>query len=82
MEPATVRAWPSCSHLGASLRSTLGSRWVQSLFPLSRSIQRAVLGSHAGAMAAPWKEERDIREGKSVGWEKGEGDKPAPQGRG
>lgn len=27
-------------------------------------------GSHAGAMAAPWKEEREITEGKSVDWEK------------
>lgn len=51
----------------------LGQRWTQPLLPAEPFLHRAVLGSQAGAMAAPWKEERETREGRSVDWEKGAG---------
>lgn len=50
MEPASLRAWPSCSHIGDSLKSPLGSRWTQPLSPLSCSIQRLCWA----AMLWPW----------------------------
>lgn len=79
MEPASVWAWPSCSHVGDSLRSPLGSRWTQPLFPLSHPIQRLGRAAMLGHGCSLEGGERDHR-GEECGL--GEGDKTGPRGRG